>query len=113
MKQIQAVIQAFKVGEVTNVLQEQLGIGGITVLEVKGYGVRRGPNGLERRATGSLNYEEKALVLLVVRDHQAATAMDLIAKHAHTGQVGDGLAVVLPVEDAVRIRTGLHGEAFL
>lgn len=113
MKQIQAIIQPFKLSEVTDALQQELQLGGITVMEVRGYGVSRGADGLERAATGSLNFVGKALVLVVVRDDQVSAALDVLVRHAQSGQVGDGIAFVLPVDDAVRIRNGEHGEGVL
>lgn len=113
MKQIQAIIQPFKLSEVTNALQQELQLEGVTVVDVSGYGVSRGADGLERPATGSLNFVGKALVLMVLRDDQVSAALDVIVRHAQTGQVGDGIAFVLPVDDAVRIRNGARGEEVL
>ncbi|MCY1017878.1 P-II family nitrogen regulator [Pyxidicoccus sp. MSG2] len=109
MKEIQVIIQPFKLSAVTDALQAIPGVGGITALDVRGFGHQRGQNGLERPARGSVNYTQKVMLILAVPDDVVASVLATIEKHAHTGNPGDGKVFVLPVEDALRIRTGARG----
>ncbi len=113
MKEIKAIIQPFKVSEVTDALEAIPGVGGITTLDVRGFGHQRGRNGMEARAHGSINYLPKVMLLLVVPDTLVDTVLSTIQRHAHTGNVGDGKVFVSPVEDALRLRTGERGDAAL
>ncbi|MFP2956486.1 P-II family nitrogen regulator [Myxococcus sp. 1LA] len=113
MKEIKAIIQPFKVSEVTDALEAIPGVGGITALDVRGFGHQRGNNGMEARAHGSLNYLPKVMLLLVIPDLLVDTALATIQRHAHTGNIGDGKVFVSSVEDALRVRTGERGESAL
>ncbi|MFP5246759.1 MAG: P-II family nitrogen regulator [Thermoanaerobaculia bacterium] len=85
------------------------GVGGITALDVRGFGHQRGWSGVEHRATGSLNYVEKTMLLVVVDDDRVDDVLATIHRHAHTGNVGDGKVFVSTVDDALRVRTGDRG----
>ncbi|MDY7229869.1 P-II family nitrogen regulator [Hyalangium rubrum] len=113
MKEIKAIIQPFKVSAVTDALEAIPGVGGITVMDVRGFGHQRGRNGMEVHAHGSVNYLPKVMLLLVVPDAVVAPVLAAIQQHSHTGNVGDGKVFVSPVEQAVRLRTGESGEKAL
>ncbi|MCY1024045.1 P-II family nitrogen regulator [Pyxidicoccus sp. MSG2] len=113
MKEIQAIIQPFKLSAVTDALQVIPGVGGITAMDVRGFGHQRGENGLEKPAHGSVNYTPKVMLVLAVPDAVVAPVLAAIERHAHTGNPGDGKVLVLPVEDALRVRTGERGEGAL
>ena len=106
MKEIKAIIQPFKVIAVVDALEELPGIGGITASDVRGFGHQRGSSGIEQRATGSLNYTNKTMLLIVVEDERVEDVLATIKLHAHTGNVGDGKIFVSTVDDALRVRTG-------
>jgi len=110
MKEIKAIVQPFKVPAITDALQGIPGVGGITALDVRGFGHQRGMFGIEQRAMGSVNYTEKVLLLVVVRDDLVDRVLDAIREHAQTGNFGDGKVFVTPVDDALRLRTGERGE---
>lgn len=110
MKEIQAIIQPFKVNAVTDALQGIPGVSGITAFDVRGFGHQRGQSGIERRAQGSVNYTKKVMLVLLVPDSVVDTVLSAIQRHAHTGNPGDGKIIVLPVQDALRVRTGERGE---
>ena len=113
MKEVKAVIQPFKLGEVIDALQTLPNIQGITVLRATGFGRRRSGSGLEVPASGSVNYVAKEMLLVVVPDDMVEPVLEVIQKHAHTGNYGDGLAFVTPVDEAVRLRTAERGEGAL
>jgi nitrogen regulatory protein P-II 1 len=113
MKEIKAIIQAFKLGEVIDAIQALDDISGITSFDVEGFGTDRGPSGLEVKAKGSVNYVRKKMILVVVQDEQVDTVVRTLELHAHTGNPGDGIVFVSPIESAVRLRTGARGEAAL
>jgi nitrogen regulatory protein P-II 1 len=113
MKEIKAIIQPFKVSAVTDALQAIPGVGGVTAVDVRGFGHQRGQFGVEAPAGGSINYLPKVMLLLVVADTLVDTVLATIQKHAHTGNFGDGKAFVSPVEEALRLRTGERGEPAL
>lgn len=113
MKEIQAIIQPFKVSAVTDALQSIPGVGGITAIDVRGFGHQRGQDGLESRARGSVNYTKKVMLVIVVPDSAVDTVLSAIQRHAQTGNPGDGKVIILPVEDALRVRTGERGEGAL
>jgi nitrogen regulatory protein P-II 1 len=109
MKKIEAIIKPFKLDEVKEALAKQ-GINGMTVSEVKGFGRQKGHTELYRGAEYVVDFLPKMKIELLVSNEQAGPAVETIMATARTGRIGDGKLFVLPVEDAVRIRTGERGE---
>ena len=110
MKKIEAVIKPFKLDEVREALSE-IGVNGLTVTEVKGFGRQKGHTELYRVAEYVVDFLPKIKIELVVAEDIVDTAMDAIIKAAHTGKIGDGKIFVTNVEQVVRIRTGETGES--
>ncbi len=110
MKKIDAVIKPFKLDEVREALSE-IGVNGLTVTEVKGFGRQKGHTELYRGAEYVVDFLPKIKLELVVADDMVDAAMEAIIKAAHTGKIGDGKIFVSSVEQVVRIRTGETGEA--
>uniref|UniRef100_UPI003341990C P-II family nitrogen regulator n=1 Tax=Castellaniella defragrans TaxID=75697 RepID=UPI003341990C len=108
MKQITAIIKPFKLDEVREALSE-LGVNGLTVIEVKGFGRQKGHTELYRGAEYVVDFLPKIRIDVVVAADQVETMIEAIIKAAHTGKIGDGKIFVTPVEQAVRIRTGESG----
>lgn len=113
MKEIKAIVQPFKVSAVTDALQAIPGVGGITALDVRGFGHQRGMFDIDQPALGSVNYTKKVLLLLVVHDELVERVLDAIREHAHTGNYGDGKVFVSPVVETLRLRTGERGDKAL
>lgn len=109
MKKIEAIIKPFKLEEVREALSE-IGINGLTVTEVKGFGRQKGHTELYRGAEYTIDFLPKVKLELVVGEDILDSAMDAIVKAAHTGKIGDGKIFVTSVEQALRIRTGETGE---
>ena len=109
MKKIEAVIKPFKLDEVREALSE-VGITGLTVTEVKGFGRQKGHTELYRGAEYVVDFLPKVKIELVVADPQVEPAIDAIIKAANTGKIGDGKIFVTAVEQVVRIRTGETNE---
>ena len=105
MKKIEAVIKPFKLDEVREALSE-VGITGLTVSEVKGFGRQKGHTELYRGAEYVVDFLPKIKVEVVVTDTIVDQAIEAIIKAARTGKIGDGKIFVMPVEQVVRIRTG-------
>ncbi|MDW5417613.1 MULTISPECIES: P-II family nitrogen regulator [unclassified Iodobacter] len=105
MKKIEAIIKPFKLDEVREALSE-LGISGLTVTEVKGFGRQKGHTELYRGAEYVVDFLPKAKIEVVLEDDKVDTAIEAIIKAANTGKIGDGKIFVTPVEHVVRIRTG-------
>ena len=112
MKKIEAIIKPFKLDEVKTALTE-LGIHGMTVSEVRGYGRQKGHTETFRGSEYTVDFIPKAKLEVVVEDSAFAAAMDAIVKTAKTGKIGDGKIFVLEVADVVRIRTGEKGHSAL
>lgn len=110
MKKIEAVIKPFKLDEVREALSE-IGVNGLTVTEVKGFGRQKGHTELYRGAEYVVDFLPKIKIELVVTEEMVEAAMEAIIKAAHTGKIGDGKIFVSPVEQVVRIRTGETGES--
>jgi nitrogen regulatory protein P-II 1 len=110
MKKIEAIIKPFKLDEVKEALSKQ-NINGMTVSEVKGFGRQKGHTELYRGAEYVVDFLPKIKIELLVSDEQAGLAAEIIIATAKTGRIGDGKLFVLPVEDAVRIRTGERGSS--
>ena len=109
MKLIEAIIKPFKLDEVKDALNE-IGIEGITVTEVKGYGRQKGHTELYRGAEYVVDFIPKVKIEIAVSDELVAKAVAVIEDTAKTGRIGDGKIFILPLEDAVRIRTGEKGD---
>ena len=105
MKKIEAIIKPFKLDDVRESLSE-LGITGMTVTEVKGFGRQKGHTELYRGAEYVVDFLPKVKIDLVVKDEQVEGCVDAISKAAHTGKIGDGKIFISTVEKVVRIRTG-------
>jgi nitrogen regulatory protein P-II 1 len=110
MKKIEAIIKPFKLDEVREALSE-VGIAGLTVSEVKGFGRQKGHTELYRGAEYVVDFLPKIKVEIVIGDDLVEQAVEAIIKAAHTGKIGDGKIFVMPVEQVVRIRTGETDEA--
>ena len=110
VKKIEAIIKPFKLDEVKEALAKQ-NIQGMTVSEVKGFGRQKGHTELYRGAEYVVDFLPKLKIEIVVEDEHAAAAADAIINSAKTGKIGDGKIFILPVEEAVRIRTGERGSA--
>ncbi len=109
MKKVEAIIKPFKLDEVKDALTE-VGVQGMTVTEVKGFGRTGGKKEVYRGSAYVVDFMPKVKVDVVVPDHMVSSVIDAIEKTAKTGKIGDGKIFVIPVEEAVRIRTGERGE---
>ena len=109
MKKIEAVIKPFKLDEVREALSE-IGVTGLTVTEVKGFGRQRGHTELYRGAEYVVDFLPKVKVTLIIGDSSVDRAIEAIVKAARTGKIGDGKIFVTDVDQVVRIRTGESGE---
>ena len=112
MKKLEAIIKPFKLDEVREALSE-IGVTGLTVAEVKGFGRQKGHTELYRGAEYVVDFLPKVKIEIVIADDAVESAIDAIIKAAHTGKIGDGKVFVMPVDQVVRIRTGDTGEAAL
>ena len=110
MKKIEAIIKPFKLDEVKEALAK-LNIQGMTVSEVKGFGRQKGHTELYRGAEYVVDFLPKIKIEILVTDEQVTAAADAIIKTANTGRIGDGKIFILPVVEAVRIRTGERGDS--
>lgn len=108
MKKVECIIKPFKLDDVKSALTE-LGITGMTVSEVRGFGRQKGHTELYRGAEYQIDFIPKVKLELVVSDDEVAKVVETVMKEACTGRIGDGKIFVLPVEQAVRIRTGESG----
>ncbi|MYN12250.1 P-II family nitrogen regulator [Pusillimonas sp. TS35] len=108
MKQIAAIIKPFKLDEVREALAD-IGVNGLTVTEVKGFGRQKGHTELYRGAEYVVDFLPKIRIEVVLPAAMVDTAIDAIIKAAYTGKIGDGKIFVSPVEQAIRIRTGESG----
>ena len=108
MKKIEAVIKPFKLDEVKEALHE-VGLQGITVVEARGFGRQKGHTELYRGAEYVVDFLPKVKIELICDDSVVERAVEAILGAARTGRIGDGKIFILPVEEAVRIRTGERG----
>ncbi len=108
VKKIEAVIKPFKLDDVKDALHE-VGVSGITVTEVKGFGRQKGHTELYRGAEYVIDFLPKVKVEVVVEDVQVENVIEAITQAARTGRIGDGKIFVFPVDEAIRIRTGDRG----
>jgi nitrogen regulatory protein P-II 1 len=109
MKKVEAIIKPFKLDDVKDALHE-VGVSGMTVTEVKGFGRQKGHTELYRGAEYVIDFLPKVKVEVVVEDSQVDNVIDAIATAARTTRIGDGKIFVSAVEDAIRIRTGDRGQ---
>jgi nitrogen regulatory protein P-II 1 len=109
MKKIEAIIKPHKLDEVKDRLRE-LGVSGMTVYEVKGFGRTGGKTEIYRGSSYVVDFVPKVRVEVVVKDALVTDASQAIAATAKTGKIGDGKIFITPVEEAIRIRTGEKGE---
>jgi nitrogen regulatory protein PII len=109
MKKIEAIIKPFKLEDVKEALAG-VGIEGMTVSEVKGFGRQKGHTEIYRGSEYTVDFLPKIKVEIVVADNQASAAVEAVLKSAKTGKIGDGKIFIYNVEDALRIRTGEKGE---
>ncbi len=110
MKKIEAIIKPFKLDEVKNALAE-IGIQGITVSEVKGFGRQKGHTELYRGAEYTIDFLPKVTIEIVVPDEKCPQVVETIQGSAKTGRIGDGKIFILPCEEVIRSRTGERGGA--
>lgn len=110
MKLVIAIIKPFKLEEVKTALSD-IGVEGMTVTEVKGFGRQKGHTEIYRGSEYTVDFLPKVKIEIVVTDAIVAKVIDAIVKSAKTGKIGDGKVFVVPVEDAVRIRTDERGES--
>lgn len=109
MKKIEAIIKPFKLDDVKDALSD-IGIDGMTVTEVKGYGHQKGHKELYRGAEYSVDFLPKVKLEVVVNQDRLEVALEAIVNAARTGKIGDGKIFVLPVEQTMRVRTGERDE---
>ena len=109
MKKLEAIIKPFKLNEVKGALQE-IGIVGMTVTEVKGFGRQKGHTEIYRGSEYTVDFLPKVRIETVLNDSQVDAAIQAIIGAARTGKIGDGKIFITPIEDAVRIRTGERAE---
>ena len=112
MKKIEAYIKPFKLDEVKEALME-VGIGGMSVIEVRGFGRQRGHTELYRGSEYKVDFIPKLRVEIVAKDEDVERVVKAIVSAARTGQIGDGKIFISKVEDAIRVRTGESGEEVL
>lgn len=108
MKKIEAIIKPFKLDDVKEGLSI-LGVKGLTVTEVKGFGRQRGHKEVYRGAEYQIDFVPKIKIEVVIEASLLAEAIQVIQERARTGEIGDGKIFILPVEEAIRIRTGESG----
>jgi nitrogen regulatory protein P-II 1 len=112
MKKIEAYIRPFKLDDVKSALME-IGVRGLSVTEVRGFGRQKGHTELYRGSEYRVDFLPKSKLEIVVKDEMVEQVIEVIMKVARTGQVGDGKIFVMPVEDAIRIRTDESGDSVL
>jgi len=109
MKKLECIIRPFKLADVKEAL-DSLGISGMTVTEVKGFGRQKGHTELYRGSEYTIEFLPKLKIEIVVTDEVVDEAVEAILQAANTGKIGDGKIFVIPVEEAIRIRTGERGD---
>ncbi len=112
MKLVTAIIKPFKLEDVKAAL-EAYGVHGLTITEASGYGRQKGHTEVYRGAEYTVDLVPKVRIEVLVDDHDAAAVVDVIVKSAQTGRIGDGKVWTVPVESAVRVRTGERGTSAL
>lgn len=109
MKKIEAIIKPFKLDDVKEALNE-IGIQGMTITEVKGYGRQKGHKEIYRGAEYVVDFIPKVKIEIIAESEMAPLLVETIRKAAHTGKIGDGKIFVFPVEEVIRVRTGEKGK---
>jgi nitrogen regulatory protein PII len=109
MKKIEAIIKPFRLNEVKDALHE-IGVQGMTVSEVKGFGRQKGHTEIYRGSEYTVDFLPKVKIEIVLADEQINAAVEAIIKAARTGKIGDGKVFISAIEEAVRIRTDERGE---
>jgi len=112
MKLIRAIIKPFKLIEVKDALKE-IGVEGMTVMDVKGFGRQKGHSEIYRGSEYTVDFLPKMLIETAVEDEIAPKVIETIMASARTGKIGDGKIFVIPMDDILRIRTGEHGDQAL
>jgi nitrogen regulatory protein P-II 1 len=112
MKKIEAIIKPFKLDEVKDALAD-VGVVGLTVTEVKGFGRQKGHTELYRGAEYVVDFLPKVKIEIVLTDDLVPKAIDAIERAARTGRIGDGKIFISPIDEVIRIRTGERGEPAL
>ena len=110
MKKLECIIRPFKLEDVREAL-DNLGYRGMTVTEVKGFGRQKGHTELYRGSEYTIEFLPKLKIEIVMRDDDVDEAVDAIMQAASTGKIGDGRIFIIPIEEAIRIRTGERGDA--
>ena len=108
MKKIEAIIKPFKLDDVKEALQE-IGVQGLSVIEVKGFGRQKGHTEIYRGSEYTVDFLPKVKIEVVVDDGEASAVAEAIVKSANTGKIGDGKVFISGIEEAIRIRTGETG----
>lgn len=109
MKKIEAIVRPFKLDDVREALSE-IGVRGMTLTEVKGYGRQKGHTELYRGSEYKIDFLPKIKIEIIAKDSMVENIVETLIKAARTGQVGDGKIFVLPVDDVIRVRTEESGE---
>jgi len=109
MKKVEAIIKPFKLDDVKEALNE-IGLQGMTISEVKGYGRQKGHKEIYRGAEYVVDFIPKIKLEIVIEDDRVEAVVEKIQQAANTGKIGDGKIFVLPVEEAIRVRTGEKGK---
>jgi nitrogen regulatory protein PII len=109
MNKIEAIIKPFKLDEVKDILSE-IGVYGMTISEVKGYGRQKGHKEIYRGAEYLVDFIPKVKIEIVVESDKTDKVIETVRKASNTGKIGDGKIFVLPVEEAIRVRTGERGK---
>ena len=112
MKKIEAIIKPFKLDDVREALSE-IGITGLTISEVKGFGRQKGHTELYRGAEYVVDFLPKIKMEIALKDEQVDLCVSTIIKAAHTGRIGDGKIFITPIDEVIRIRTSEKGESVL
>jgi nitrogen regulatory protein P-II 1 len=109
MKKIEAIIKPFKLDEVKNALTK-IGVQGMTVTEVKGFGRQKGHTEIYRGAEYKIDFLAKVKIELIVTDEMVNQVIETIERTAKTGKIGDGKIFIMPADEVIRIRTGERGK---
>ena len=112
MKKIEAVIKPFKLDGVKEALND-IGIQGMTVSEVKGYGRQKGHTEIYRGAEYAVDFIPKLKIEIIVSDDRCEEVVEIVRESSFTGKIGDGKIFIIPIEDVIRVRTGERGTSAL